>query len=436
MKKISYCLERVKNAERYKKINLIFLAAMLICAIISIVQILTSYALSGDIFNLRIFQRTVGIAFSDYFHTNDMVAENSPYYGDTSSYPPFVFMIARVFALFGDYTYGYEDMLSQPAAIAGLIIFYLIYFIASVLLIIYIMRSRGFNKLVTAAVCVIYIYNAPMIFNFERGNYIICALLFSLVFYAFYSSKNKVLRELSFVALAFAAGIKLYPALFAVVLLREKRICELLRCAAYSLLAIIISFMTFDGGLSNVARFLHWLREFSSELTDYGYNYSIASTIGIIASFFGIPIFSENSTLVAMQTYAPYALLILCAIASLLVNKKWKTYAIVSVAIIQFPTISFAYSLMFMLIPMLAYMEEKEKQKRDYIYMFLLFIILTPLYLGEALPEYGVGISQIITSLAIIALEFMLFAECFMRVIRAISGYRKRHAKEVIAAQN
>jgi len=434
--KINELLTRAKNAERNKKITFIFLAAMILCAVISIIQILSSFAVSGYIFNLGIFQRVEGVAFSDYFHTNDMVATNSPYFSDTSSYPPFVFIIARLFALFGDYTYGYEDMLAQPIAVVGLIIFYLLYFIASVLLIIYIMRSRGFSKLITAAVCVIYFYNAPMLFNFERGNYIICALLFSLVFYAFYSSENKVLRELSFIALGFATGIKLYPALFAVLLLREKRICELLRCAAYSLLIIILSFITFEGGLANAARFIYWLKDFSGELTDYGYNYSIAATIGIAASFLGIPLFSESATLASIQNAAPYILLVLCAISSLLVNKKWKVYSLVSITIIQFPTISFAYSLMFMLIPVLAFIEEKDKSKTDYVYMAFIFIILTPLYLGGAIPEYGVSVNQILVSIAMIAFEVMLFIECIMRVVRAISGYRKRRADEVLSSSD
>lgn len=430
--KASKALKRFISAERYKKILFIFPAVMIACAVISLAQIITDYVVSGYIFNLGLFQRTQGIEFSDFFHTNDMVAFNSPYFGDTSSYPPFTFIIARIFALFGDYTYGYEVMISQPAAVVGLIIFYSIYFIASVLLIIYIMRSRGFGAAATVAVCAVYMLNAPMLFNFERGNYIICALLFSLVFYAFHSSENKVLRELSFIALGCATGIKLYPALFAVVLLREKRIFELLRCAAYSVLAIILPFLTFEGGLAGIPRFFYWLSDFSSDLTDYGYNYSVAGSVGIVFSFLGVPLFSENATVETLQKVVPYIALAICAVASVTVKKKWKALAAVSIAIIQFPNISFAYSLMFMLIPMLEFITDRQKDRRDYVYMALFAIILTPMYMGMLLPEYGITINQLATTAIMIIFELMLLAEGIIRIVCALRRYRIANAERVI----
>lgn len=405
---------------------------LIACAIISAVQIVSSYAVSGRIFNLGIFQRTEDIEFSDYFHTNDMIAENNPYIAEMSSYPPFVFMIARIFALFGDYSNGYESMIDQPIALAGFFIFYALCYIGIIYLSAHIMRSRGLSKGFTAAACFIIAYNAPMLFNFERGNYIICAFLFSIAFYAFYDDETRILREFSYIFLAFAAGIKLYPALLAVVLLRERRICDFLRCAAYSVLIIIISFLTFEGGFSGIPQFFHWLGDFSGSITDYGYNYSIASFIGAIAALFGGSPWSLPPVLAAMQTSLPYILLAVCVIFSFLVDKQWKILALVSIAIIQFPNISFAYALMFMIIPLIAFFLEREKTKRDYIYMALMIIILSPIYLGMALPTYGININQIVSSIAIIALEAALIVEAAVRIIKSARAYRINGAEKVL----
>lgn len=430
--KLNKFVRYFKESERAEKINFIFITLAIALSVIAAVQIITSAVPSGRAFSLGIFQRMENIEFSDYFHTNDMIADNSPYIADTSSYPPFVFMIARLFALFGDYTVFYTEVLNQPSAVISFIVFYSLCYAGIILTTIYIMRLKGFNKGFTAAVCAVVVFNMPMLFNLERGNYIICALLFSMSFYAFYNNENRGLREFSYIMLAFAAGIKLYPALFAVLLLREKRICDFLRCVAYSLLVILISFLTMEGGFTNIAMFIHWLKDFSGDLTDYGYNYSLSSTVGIVASLFGADVWDLSTVMAAIQSYLPYAMLILCAVASFLVKQKWKILALVSVTIIQFPKISFAYALMFMIIPLLEFIGEKEKNRRDYFYMAVMLVSLMPVYLGMAIPAIGVLLNQILISVSLVVFEFMLITEGVTRAILSVRSYRIKNAERVL----
>lgn len=421
-----------KDADRAGRINFIFITLAIALSIIAAVQIISSAATSGRAFNLGIFQRMENIEFSDYFHTNDMIADNSPYIADTSSYPPFVFMIARLFALFGDYTVAYTEVINQPSALMSYIVFYSLCYIGIILTTVYIMRSKGLNKGFTAAVCTMVVFNLPMLFNFERGNYIVCALLFSLSFYAFYNNESRGLREFSYIMLAFAAGIKLYPALFAVLLLREKRICDFLRCVAYSLLVILISFLTMEGGFANIAQFIHWLNDFSGDLTDYGYNYSLASTVGVVASLFGADVWELSPVVAAIQSYLPYAVLLLCAVASFLVKQKWKALALVSITIIQFPKISFTYALMFMLIPLLEFIAEQDKDRRDYAYMAFMLITIMPVYLGMAIPSLGVILNQVIISVVLTVFEYMLIAEGVTKAILSVRAYRIKNAERVL----
>lgn len=421
-----------KDADRAGRINFIFITLAIALSIIAAVQIISSAATSGRAFNLGIFQRMENIEFSDYFHTNDMIADNSPYIADTSSYPPFVFMIARLFALFGDYTVAYTEVINQPSALMSYIVFYSLCYIGIILTTVYIMRSKGLNKGFTAAVCAVVVFNLPMLFNFERGNYIVCALLFSLSFYAFYNNESRGLREFSYIMLAFAAGIKLYPALFAVLLLREKRICDFLRCVAYSLLVILISFLTMEGGFANIAQFIHWLNDFSGDLTDYGYNYSLASTVGVVASLFGADVWELSPVVAAIQSYLPYAVLLLCAVASFLVKQKWKALALVSITIIQFPKISFTYALMFMLIPLLEFIAERDKDRRDYAYMAFMLITIMPVYLGMAIPSLGVILNQVIISVVLTVFEYMLIAEGVTKAILSVRAYRIKNAEKVL----
>lgn len=259
--------------------------------------------------------------------------------------------LQNLFEGMADYSNGYENMLEQPSCriFPYFILLYII--VASILLLIKILKKHNFKAGGIAAIIIIFFICAPMIFEFERGNYIIYSLLFSLVFFAFYDDDNLILREFGFISLGIAVGIKLYPAMFALILLREKRFAEFFRCVAYSALLLILPFLFFTNGFSNISRFLYWLFGFSNKLTDYGYNYSIASFIEIVSTYFGHTLYYENHIIQGLQSALPVIMLIICALSALFVNRKWKVFALAAIIMIQYPNISFAYSLMMLLIP-------------------------------------------------------------------------------------
>ena len=57
-------------------------------------------------------------------------------------------------------------------------------------------------------------FSGIALFSYERGNVIYLAVIGMVCFIEHYQSENKVLREWAFIALAFAAAIKGYPAIF------------------------------------------------------------------------------------------------------------------------------------------------------------------------------------------------------------------------------
>ncbi len=407
-----------------EKISLILISLLSISSFIVIIQWIAITFSSGYLFELGIFQRSKGIEFSDFFHVNDMVFENSPYFEDISSYPPLVLFFARLFESMADYSNGYLNVLEQPAAQFSVIVYYALFIIPTTLVLIYIFKKNGFSVLQTVLFIFAFYFCAPMIFEFERGNYIIYALLFALIFLAFYDNENSLIRELSFIALGVSVAIKLYPATLAIILLKKKRFAELFRCASYSLILLFIPFLFFNKGFSNIHRFLYFLLNFSDNLTDYGFNYSLASTIEIFATYFGHTLYKQNATISALQTYLPIIILLLCAASALCVNRTWKTFALMAIVIVQFPNISFAYALMFMLIPIISFILEKEKTKRDVFYMILLFATVCPVFLGYAIPANAISLNQIIVSIAIIILEICLIAEAIAFVISKIKQFK------------
>lgn len=413
-------IRQFSAAERYKKINFFILLFFAVSVFVFIAQWLANYIMSGYIFELGFFQRTRDIVFSDFFHVNDMVFYNSPYFEDNSSYPPLVLLFAKIFSNMADYSDGYGNMLEQPSAVASVFLFYGIYIAASAALLIYVLKKKKPNKIALIIVVIAFFLCAPMIFEIERANYIIYAMLFSLAFFVFFDHEKAIVRELSYISLAVAVGIKLYPALFAIVLLRNKKIAEFFRCGAYSVILLILPFFFFDKGLSNLPRFLYYLLNFSNNLTDYGYNYSIASTLEICFIPFGHTLYKANTLITMLQSFIPYLFLVICLISALLADKNWKILASVTVAIIQFPNISFAYTGIFLWIPLLAFLFEKEKKRIDYFYALLMTVPLLPVFLGFIYPVNAISLNQALSALCLIILEAALAVEAAIRLVRWI----------------
>lgn len=66
-------------------------------------------------------------------------------------------------------------------------------------------------------------------------------------------------------------------------------------------------------------------------------------------------------------------------------RSKWKTVCTLTLLMILVPIISFEYVLIFMVIPLILFLDEKRKKEKisDYIYLACFLLILIPLPLGN-----------------------------------------------------
>jgi len=67
------------------------------------------------------------------------------------------------------------------------------------------------------------VLSGPVLYSLQRGNNIIYAMLFSLLFFVLKDSKSRLYRELSLICLAIAVCLKIYPAVFGLCLLKDKQ---------------------------------------------------------------------------------------------------------------------------------------------------------------------------------------------------------------------
>ena len=117
--------------------------------------------------------------------------------------------------------------------------------------------------------------------------------LIALAVYAFtYDSQNKTYREVGILALAFAAALKLYPAVFGWFLIADKRYKDAVRCAIYGVALLLIPSFFF-GGPACFAYVFGNIFSFSTTGT--------GSTVMIICNAIGIP--KDTASLINIIAY-------------------------------------------------------------------------------------------------------------------------------------
>lgn len=319
--------------------------------------------------------------FMDFF--NSIVNTYNNPYDAKVIYPAICSLIFRLLLLFirpGDFNSVVinADKSAQPAELKLYQSFMLTYVIFSVIVIVLFFLALGAlmknrtngEKSLVALFC---LFSAPFLYLIERGNILVLSLVFAMLFVAYYDHKNAFVREVALICLAFSISIKIYPVVFAVLLLNEKKYKELIRAAIYTLVVFFLPFVFF-GGIEGVGKFIKNLNSTSSK-GSLGINRQL--------SFQKIPLwlgrfFGSKAPL--WEVIGKVVLVVFSALGafSLIVSRnRWKACAICACMIVGVPSMSSRYTLTFFIIPIiLLLMEEKENRKLSYISLVIMSGIL------------------------------------------------------------
>ncbi len=326
--------------------------------------------------------------FMDFF--NSIVNTYNNPYDAKVIYPAICSLIFRLLLLFirpSDFDSVVIDpnKSAQPAELKLYQSFMLTYIIFTVVVIVLFFlalgalmknRSNGEKSLV-ALFC---LFSAPFMFLIERGNILVLSLVFAMLFVAYYDHKSRFVREIALICLAFSISIKIYPVVFAVLLLNEKKYKELIRAAVYTLIVFFLPF-AFFGGIEGVSKFIKNLSSTSSN-SSLGINRQL--------SFQKFPLYLRHlfgSKAQWWEGFGKILMLVFSALGafSLIVSKsRWKACAICACMIVGVPSMSSRYTLTFFIIPIiLLLMEEKENKKLSYISLVIMsgILFVKPIYI-------------------------------------------------------
>jgi hypothetical protein len=320
------------------------------------------------------FQKTNNY-MADFFNVAKYSADRNPYFSqplDEKGYLPLSYMIMYGFSRMADYQHlgAFEAGLSKISLATSS--FFVFFSGAIFFLLLYIQKSG--TKIIKFCIAAMILLSAPFIRSFERGNLILLAVVLVMFFLMNYKSHNKIFRQLSFIALAIAIALKAYPALLGILLLYEKRWCDIAYLALYTLAFVFLPFLFIEGGFANIPQLFANIKlnsEHYSHLVEswrFGLRYIIV---------FFTPSDSYNGIYDGFKIMT-YILAVISLVVAPFFKTKWKKYALLLTLIIMVPDNSGCYSILYMIPFFIMFLNERAHDKRDIIFLILFILIFNP----------------------------------------------------------
>ena len=305
---------------------------------------------------------------------------------------------------------------------------FIIYMVIAVVMFSYIFYKNKKGKEIEKVLFILGLFfTTPFIFTFERGNSVLYAMIFMAIYIFYYDSDSKGLRELAYISLAVAASIKIYPAILGLLLIKDKRYKDAIRCVIYGVVIFVVPFIFF-GGFTKIFVMLKSIFATNGAFNALGYGYKVnmSNTLNMILAFLGI----NNSILNKIINYLPYLILIFSAIAACYLKVKWKAVALLSSLLVAVPGFSYIYSLIFMTVPVILFLDDKEnRNKLDWVYMLLFAAQFIPVFrgvhsiFGRLNSPYPVTMGTFVESMSIFAIVILLTIEGYVQMYKQLKKH-------------
>lgn len=178
-------------------------------------------------------------------------------------------------------------------------------------------------------------------------------------------SENKKHQELALILIAIAAAIKIYPAVFGLIYLFERKWSQAIRLIVYGVLFFFVPF-AFTGGLEGFNTFLY-------NLTMVQESWGYQSPIGLFNNLVALGLSSFVSKCIDF---------IICAVCVLLIpvtKVQWKRLFLLTFIMVMCPFWSGAYMPAFFVLPFLYMLKGNQEVKGAFnvLYTFLFSLIFT-----------------------------------------------------------
>ena len=342
----------------------------------SVVLLLAVSYFSKSPVRLLVFEND-GLFFEDCmegladWNAADYTLENSIYH------TPFVCIIYHLFSAFC----GEEIQTALELSQSRQTMTFLLIFFGCILFAFFKVLDGKLSQLQSAERIILPIalmFTGPFLYWVSKGNLIFISLVCCYFYLIGYDNDNRVIRMVSYLLLAIAAGISFYPIIF-VVLSAEKRKKETVVPAVTSILFWGLPYIKY-GGHEFTASIKAVL--FGVELPQYEgkANYSFLSIMNSISDVLWKR--DVNKIVIFLLGMA------VCTLIFIMGREKWQRIFACSLFLIMFSQPCPYHNLLFMYLPLLFFLED-ERQNGDGIYLFGFIIIFIPYFAAGSSLNYS-----------------------------------------------
>ena len=195
----------------------------------------------------------------------------------------------------------------------------------------------------------------------ERGNSSMIVFPLLLTALNWRNARSKVKREIAMLFIAISAGLKIYPAIFGLLYLKEQRFKEAARLIVYGIILFFGPF-AFFGGLNGLKL---WLENVSNAMnfTDIGCIEYINGLIQTITYWI-----TGKSSFYLSRLFPNLFLIIMLGLA-FISNDKYRTVFFLCAIMTFYPSNAYRYTLSYLAIPLVMYLMEhgNEQIKEPFI---------------------------------------------------------------------
>lgn len=348
--------------------------------------------------------------FMDFFNTLNYTAGRDPYnvgYGGlvNRNYLPLAYLILHPFSKLGDYVnFLPKELRFEQASMIGCVIFIMISFGAFFYFLYEGKTGKRIEKLLTVMACAC---SGLVIYNIDRANTVILAVAALMMYLLFYRDEKWYYRHLALLALGISAALKVYPAIFGILLIYEKRWKDTFFAVIYGASWVFLPFLYFKEGFGGISLLLYNVSLNSKKY--YGGTYSLVTN----------HILDTSNFMTEGFLIANIVLLFVLGIAWVQ-QKRWKQILLLMCGLLLTPTHSGYYCGLYMFIPLIFFLNEEEHTTIDWLYLALFILIINPYQFSFQIQEMPFLRNKIdnfmISNMAAILIYLILIVESIIKL--------------------
>lgn len=223
-----------------------------------VLTLISLFASHGSNFSKIFFRDSIDVGM-DFFHSIEYTKARSPYVLYGTLYPPlanfFFYCLLRLVPEWQLETWAhtFSDSVALRTTVNDLrvrqptMILFMAFLIISAVLLIFMVQKHfsGMKEGRTNLIGISALLSYGVLYGYERGNILILSMICTMFFVCYKDSENPVLSELALIMLAIGAGLKIYPAIFGIMLLYDKQYAKAARAIIYGIALFMLPMFIF-----------------------------------------------------------------------------------------------------------------------------------------------------------------------------------------------